>query len=345
MSPKKILAKASGVAGHGVLCYSRKMRLHPILLTLPLAAVLLSSACRSGSSGDGLAGDHLRRGHALFDEGKYARAHIAFGRAQSLEPSSEEASLWRDLSAVAVAAHAPEVIGDANINELDYAVEFLRDRFPKQAKLLETARGNLLARAGKTDDALAAYRKALDADPGFVPALYFLAQVLSQTGKTTEAEASLRAAAKADPHHAPSRELLARLLAKRKAWDEALAVLRDALTLGANAQLHTLFGDIAAAAGKQGDAEAAYHDALGLDPNDVNALRGSAELLLSAKRFDEAAGMLNRYLEVAQAAGEPSERISRARQIAGQIAALQAPPPFPGPDAPPPDRVKPVPGK
>jgi len=279
---------------------------------------LSAAGCRDTGA---LYRDHMKRGRALFEEGKFARAHIAFDRARGLGAGGEDASLWSDLSALAVAANAPELISDTNINELDYAAEYLRGRFPAHDHLLETARGNLLSRAGKAAEAEAAYRRALAVKAGFVPALFFLAQTLAQTGKVTEAETSLRAACKADPHHGPSRELLARILAGKRSFDEALSILREAMAQGATPRLHVVYGEVSDMAGKTSDAQAAYEDALRMDPDAIDALWREAELLLRVHEYDKARPVLERYLQVGQKVGESAERMGQARQVLSQLAA------------------------
>jgi superkiller protein 3 len=48
--------------------------------------------------------------------------------------------------------------------------------------------GYVLARQGRTDEAIAEFRKAIDVDPKFTPAYNNLADALAQQGKLEEAE-------------------------------------------------------------------------------------------------------------------------------------------------------------
>ncbi|MBI5497710.1 MAG: tetratricopeptide repeat protein [Deltaproteobacteria bacterium] len=263
----------------------------------------------------------MRRGRALFDEGNYVRAHTAFQRARTLVPANEDASLRADLAAVAVVAQTPEAISDANINELDYTLDVLAPRQAENAHLSLTARGNLLARAGRRDEAVSEYRKALAAHAEFVPALFFMAQVLEQSGKTGEADASLRTVVKVDPRHVPAREMLAVLLSRRGAHDEAIQVLRDGMTLGGGLRLQVALGTVSARAGRPNDAESAFREALKQDPDLPAALYGLGGLLLNGQNPSEGRGLLARYVEVAPSRGEPPLRVADVRNALGQMPA------------------------
>jgi Flp pilus assembly protein TadD len=289
--------------------------------------LLLGGGCqRSSSAGGPLFQEHMGRGKHLFDQGNYSRANIAFQRARSLDPTSEEAVARLDLSAVALAAASPDVITDGNINELDYTLDVLTDRAPEHAHLLFTARGNLMARAGQRAQAVAAYRLALERRADFPPALFFMAQVLDQAGQAGEAEAAMRTLVKVDPKHVSGRETLAALLSRRGAHDEATQVLHDGLTLAGDARLHAALGAVAAKAGRSQDAESAYREALKVDPDSPVALYGLAALLLPAQRLAEARSLLSRYLEVASARGEPPQRITEVREALPSLPLAQAPP-------------------
>ena len=299
-------------------------------LSLALTGALFACHVRGGD----LYAEHMRRGKALFEEHSYARARIAYQRALALKPQSDEASLAVDLSAVAVAAQSPELITDSNINELDYAVDILGPRFPQYAFFILTTKGNLLARAGHTDDAVASYRKAIDAKRDYLPAYLFEATVLTQTGKATEGEAVLRAAVKLDPKDPGTHEALARVLAGKQAFDEAATVVREALVAGGTPRLNFLLGQIAGASGKLRDAEEAYAAGLKLAPSDAPTLFAMGQLLFQQNRGGDAKPYLARYLDVASAQGESSTRIGEVKAALGRLeAAANAPPPGAPPSA------------
>ncbi|MEV5856927.1 tetratricopeptide repeat protein [Streptomyces anulatus] len=110
--------------------------------------------------------------------------------------------------------------------------------------------GNLLAEAGRTDEAEAAFRLAADA--GHTGATANLGLLLAEAGRTDEAEAAFRLAA--DAGHTGATINLGLLLAEAGRTDEAEAALRlaaDAGHTGATANL----GNLLAEAGRTDEAE------------------------------------------------------------------------------------------
>jgi tetratricopeptide (TPR) repeat protein len=68
--------------------------------------------------------------------------------------------------------------------------------------------GNVLARAGRSEEALALYREALALDPGYGEAHYNLGVALLRARRPREAREELRLALEADPSLGPARDLL-----------------------------------------------------------------------------------------------------------------------------------------
>jgi predicted O-linked N-acetylglucosamine transferase (SPINDLY family) len=92
-------------------------------------------------------------------------------------------------------------------------------------------RGNEQKAAGYFEAAAASYRRALELEPGYLPARYNLGLVLRQMNQLEEAEAQFRAVIAADPHDAEALFHLAALLSAKSRYAEALQVFRDALQL------------------------------------------------------------------------------------------------------------------
>ena len=80
--------------------------------------------------------------------------------------------------------------------------------------------GYVLARQGRTDEAVAEYRKAIEVDPKFVPAYNNLGELLARQGKLAEAEASYRSSLAAKPSAAVY-NALGNLLRQQGKADEA----------------------------------------------------------------------------------------------------------------------------
>jgi predicted CXXCH cytochrome family protein len=105
------------------------------------------------------------------------------------------------------------------------------ERFNADRPEGQSALGDLAARRGRTQEAEAAYRKALEIDPTFEPAALNLADLQRAAGHDDEAERILRAALGRAPRSAPAHYALGLALVRQKHLPEALAELRQAVTL------------------------------------------------------------------------------------------------------------------
>jgi tetratricopeptide (TPR) repeat protein len=91
--------------------------------------------------------------------------------------------------------------------------------------------GWVRAARGDAQEAERAYRRALEIEPGFVPALVNLADLYRALGRDAEGEALLRQATRADPDNADVHHALGLLLARVERVDEAVVELELASTL------------------------------------------------------------------------------------------------------------------
>ena len=89
-------------------------------------------------------------------------------------------------------------------------------------------RGLTLARLGRMDEAIAAYRAGLTIDPNDATARAHLAEVLAGRGRFAEAEAEYRSAI-ALAHHPDLFNSLGIVLAEQGRVDEAVTAFREAL--------------------------------------------------------------------------------------------------------------------
>jgi protein O-GlcNAc transferase len=131
--------------------------------------------------------------------------------------------------------------------------------------------GNLLARLGRREEAMARYDQALAGNPGLVPALYNRGGLLSEMKRFEEALASYDRA-------------LARQPDMTAAWNNRGTALRGLRRLD--------------------EAFASIDRALALAPGHVNALTNRALLLRDMKRFEEALAAVEKVLAVQPGFGE-----------------------------------------
>jgi len=169
---------------------------------------------------------------------------------------------------------------------------------PADARALFDA-GYLADAQGRNDDAVAMYRKALDANPKSFEAEISLGLLLARLGKPAEARPVLETATTLDPGEAGQ-------AAKARAWralaqiamdssnetnggkvDTAQASidLLEALKLSPEMPADTLMAaNLAEANGDSAGAEAAYRRLLKKDPDSNAAVAGLAHLLIAQKK-------------------------------------------------------------
>jgi len=172
---------------------------------------------------------------------------------------------------------------------------------PADARALFDA-GYVADAQNRIDDAVALYRRAVEANPRLFEAHLFLGLLLAQQGKIDAARPELTAATQLDPGDAGT-------VAKARAWralaeidrgnDPAKASndLLEALKLSPETPADTLLAaELANQAGKPDAAEAAYRRVLAKDANSAPANAGLAHLLIARKQYPEAEALLRTTL-------------------------------------------------
>lgn len=194
-----------------------------------------------------------------------------------------EIAIWQD-----VAAHRPlnyrahYVLGGAYAKAGDYArsvAEYERAlqldpgaSAEKDSHLAHTSLGESLLRLGRTDDAIAHFRTALQIKPDFAPAHLALANALVYEGRIEEAIAPYRTALRLAPREASSHRNLAYALLVTGHPNEAIAEYRTAVQLDPTyAAAYAGLGYALIRANRPGEAIAPCEQALKLRPNDADA--------------------------------------------------------------------------
>ena len=91
-----------------------------------------------------------------------------------------------------------------------------------------------LRRQGKLDEAIAAYRHAIEINPGYANSYYELGEILKQQGKLDEAIAVYQEATELAPEVSLFHHGLARVLVSNHQFEEAVASYRTSLKLDSN---------------------------------------------------------------------------------------------------------------
>jgi len=178
---------------------------------------------------------------------------------------------------------------------------------PADARALFDA-GYLADAQGRNEDAVALYRKAIDANPKSFEAQVSLGLLLARIGKQAESRPALWAATTLDPGEAGP-------AAKAKAWralaqidmvgvdgkadpQQASIDLLEALKLSPETAADTLMAaSLAESNGDPAGAETAYRRVLKTDPDSAVASAGLAHLLIAQKKYPEAETLLQTALK------------------------------------------------
>jgi tetratricopeptide (TPR) repeat protein len=144
-----------------------------------------------------------------------------------------------------------------------------------QASGSERSRAEELARAGRTEEAMALFSQIVEVDPADVEARLWVARLALRLGRTAEAEAGFRAVLQQYPQDVDARVGLATVLTRAGSWQDALAILRETeQQAGRNPELlHAL----AVAYRRSGDDQQAleyFRRARVLAPDDVDIASG-----------------------------------------------------------------------
>jgi tetratricopeptide (TPR) repeat protein len=238
---------------------------------------------------------HLARGEALFALGQNADAEVALKKAVELEPDSPLAhsrlarvllALARPPEAIAAARRATEL--DANFGE-GFAVlggallaedlnnwgdaiaqaqqgAFLDPKNP----IVQTIVGRIFTANGQGDQAAAAYRRALDADPSYAPAMLALIKAELARGNR-DAALELAKKAQAETTSPEIQYLLGVEAARQDDYMAALGYLETAIKgMPGNADAWALLGRAYQFNKRPDDAAEAYGKAVELAPQNFN---------------------------------------------------------------------------
>jgi Flp pilus assembly protein TadD len=198
-------------------------------------------------------------GFSLFQQGKSKEAVVELEKALQIDPKH-----WK--------AHNNMALASIDLGELELAEAHYRESLAIEPQpAIYNDLGFVLERMGLTEDATAAYRKALELDPGSAAAQFNLGSALARSGDFREAEMHLRAALESKPS-TQTYTGLGIVLSHQGKSDEAVASLQTALELDPNnAAAHRQLAEVLASLGRAGEArrEMEAADALESSPGQV----------------------------------------------------------------------------
>jgi tetratricopeptide (TPR) repeat protein len=159
--------------------------------------------------------------------------------------------------------------------------------------------GRELMLAGRIEEASAYLRKALDIDPNFVDAHSNLGILLETAGRKDEAILHYRRALEINPRYVNAHNNLGTLLAQLGLTREAEVHLRKAVEIApSDAVSRTNLGIFFGKTGRTEEAMEQYGKALDANPASADAHNNLGALLLNAGRIDEAVFHFRKVLEI-----------------------------------------------
>ncbi|HSF03014.1 MAG TPA: tetratricopeptide repeat protein, partial [Solirubrobacterales bacterium] len=196
--------------------------------------------------------------------------------------------------------------------------------------VVQEARGEALSSMARSDDAVAAFRKALELDPKLTLARSRLAFELIRQNKAAEAVAEARKATEAEPKSGEAFAVLglAILAQNPKDWNAAIAEAQQgAFVTPKNPMVQVAVGKIFEAAGNYDQASAAYARALESDPGYTTARLAQLQSDIARGKVGSTVADLKKLAESMPGHGEAQqlvgEQLLRKSEYGEAIPALE----------------------
>jgi tetratricopeptide (TPR) repeat protein len=151
--------------------------------------------------------------------------------------------------------------------------------------------GEVSAGSGQSETvsrAIEQYREINRLDPSDTESALWLARLYRLKNEHEQAERVLRSILKTDPENEPAVEQLTQLLMDEGKSAEAVTLLESITAHSPSPVLLDLLGDAQAQAHDLAKAEAAYRQAVELDPSEPSHQRGLGQTLLAEEKYPEA---------------------------------------------------------
>jgi tetratricopeptide (TPR) repeat protein len=276
-------------------CVPTRARLPLVSLAFSLSLAFSAAACGPPPE----VADHVRRGDAALEAGRYGQALAAYTRARELSPADPAVQRALMRARVHLVASEPGRISAEMADEARYEAELLLEAEPNRKATYLTALANLAMRAGHADEAKAKLEEAVKADPKSALAHAALGAMLMGKKETlTQAKAELTAALQIKPDHMGALLGLAQIRASEGDLSGAEEKLLAALAVRDDFGARMSLGGVYIQLQKPGDAVEQFQRAVQLDPKSPDALGSLGQALLSTGRPEEAERALRSALEI-----------------------------------------------
>ena len=180
--------------------------------------------------------------------------------------------------------------------------------------------GNALRERGRFDEAVAACRRALELKPDFAEALVNLGASVAAQGQLEQAIAAYRRALEIKPDLPHAHNNLASALRESGRFDEAIAACRRALDLDPRfPEAHNNLGASLAELGQLDEAIAAYQRALQIRPDFPETLNNLGDALRQRDQLGEAIAACRRALHLKPSFPEAENNLGNALRDKGDL--------------------------
>ena len=254
-----------------------------------------------------------RRGQLAFARGNYPEALAAYERAERALPGNGEAlkkRLGEALDDLAGKLMWPQDAGSAIYSpEAERILPKVVDWLPEKPGAWYRL-GVILRLAGKNDEAIAAYQRAIELDPKDAYPHNGLGNVYWALGCYDEAIAAYQRAIELDPKVAAPHNGLGNVYAQMGRYDEAIAAYQRAIELDPNyAHPYHGLGNVYSDLGRYEEAIAAYQRAIELDPKDAYPHNGLGNVYRALGRYEEAIAAYQRAIQLDPKDAYPHNRL------------------------------------
>lgn len=264
----------------------------------------------------------LEQGLAAHQSGDFQRAETIYRRAMADQPSDP---------------NPPHLLGvllmqrgepDQAVESIQKAIElagdpgWMRRRAPIPAgdvAMFHSNCGAALRDAGRVDDAVASFRRAIELDPSFAGGHFNLGLALERQGRIEEAVASLQRVVEIDPDFAAAYLNLGRVLSGADRKTEAIEWLRRGIAVAPEyAEQHYNLANTLAALGEIDEAIDEYREAIRLKPDVPEFHNNLGGLLKQRELWDEAGDCFETAVHLAPENGDARFNLGGIRQSQGR---------------------------